>query len=178
MALISVRKALLTDLETLVEFTAQEALEAEGSVKIPETLKQGVEAALLDPKIAQYWVLCESEQVVGSVSAIKEWSDWNAGYYWWIQSMYLAPSQRGKGRMPLLINAVLDEMKSQQGLELRLYVHAENRRAISAYERFGFSASDYQIMSFDNSYIENSYIENSAIENSGLDSSKSRQKLS
>lgn len=148
MALIAVRRATLSDLETLVDFTAQEAIEAEGEVKLPETLKKGIEIALLDPSKALYWVLCENEKVVGSVSVLKEWSDWNAGFYWWIQSMYLAPCQRGKGRIKLLINAVLEEMEEQQGLELRLYVHSENERAINAYQKFGFSSSEYQIMTF------------------------------
>jgi ribosomal protein S18 acetylase RimI-like enzyme len=88
----------------------------------------------------------ESDNPVGSVSALKEWSDWNAGYYWWIQSMYLTPNQRGKGRMSMLLDAVKSEMANQNGLELRLYVHKDNRSAIKAYEKSNFTHSDYKIM--------------------------------
>jgi GNAT superfamily N-acetyltransferase len=144
---LSVRKARQEDLSYLVEFTAEEAREAEGSVKIPDTLEKGIGAALVDNTIATYWVLVDDNDIpVGSVSALKEWSDWNAGYYWWIQSMYLAPSQRGKGRMTLLLEAVKSEMKSQQGLELRLYVHKDNGVAVRAYEKANFEHSDYRIM--------------------------------
>ena len=142
-----IRKAELKDLPSLVEFTAEEAREAEGSIKIPNTLEKGIMKALKDSSIAQYWVLVdESDRPVGSVSALKEWSDWNAGYYWWIQSMYLAPSQRGQGRMSLLLQVVKAEMENQKGLELRLYVHEENQAAIKAYERANFSHSEYKIM--------------------------------
>jgi len=144
---LSVRKARIEDLSYLVEFTAEEAREAEGSVKIPDTLEKGISAALADNTIATYWVLVDENDIpVGSVSTLKEWSDWNAGYYWWIQSMYLAPSQRGKGRMALLLEAVKSEMKSQKGLELRLYVHKDNGAAVRAYEKSNFEHSDYRIM--------------------------------
>ena len=130
-----------------VNFTAEEAREAEGSIKIPETLEKGILVALRDPSIATYWVLAdENNTPVGSVSAVREWSDWNAGYYWWIQSMFLSKSQRGKGRMSLLLDAVKHEMEEQKGLELRLYVHKDNSKAVRAYQNAHFSKSDYEVM--------------------------------
>ncbi|HBN6202965.1 MULTISPECIES: GNAT family N-acetyltransferase [Vibrio harveyi group] len=145
--MMKVRKAVLDDLPYLVNFTAEEAREAEGSIKIPETLEKGILVALRDPSIATYWVLAdENNTPVGSVSAVREWSDWNAGYYWWIQSMFLSKSQRGKGRMSLLLDAVKHEMKEQKGLELRLYVHKDNSKAVRAYQNAHFSKSDYEVM--------------------------------
>ena len=80
---MQVRKAVLKDLSCLVEFTAQEALESEGSIKAPDTLQLGIRKALEDLQIAIYWLLIdESDQPIGSISALREWSDWNAGYYW------------------------------------------------------------------------------------------------
>lgn len=144
---MKVRKAVLDDLPYLINFTAEEAREAEGSIKIPETLEKGILVALRDPSIATYWVLAdENNTPVGSVSAVREWSDWNAGYYWWIQSMFLSKSQRGKGRMSLLLDAVKHEMKEQKGLELRLYVHKDNSKAVRAYQNAHFSKSDYEVM--------------------------------
>ncbi|EIJ2379441.1 GNAT family N-acetyltransferase [Vibrio alginolyticus] len=145
--MMKVRKAVLDDLPYLINFTAEEAREAEGSIKIPETLEKGILVALRDPSIATYWVLAdENNTPVGSVSAVREWSDWNAGYYWWIQSMFLSKSQRGKGRMSLLLDAVKHEMKEQKGLELRLYVHKDNSKAVRAYQNAHFSKSDYEVM--------------------------------
>ncbi|ODX37520.1 GNAT family N-acetyltransferase [Vibrio parahaemolyticus] len=149
--MMKVRKAVLDDLPYLVNFTAEEAREAEGSIKIPETLEKGILVAFRDPSIATYWVLVdENNTPVGSVSAVREWSDWNAGYYWWIQSMFLSKSLRGKGRMSLLLDAVKHEMKEQKGLELRLYVHKDNRTAVRAYQNAHFSKSDYEIMILSN----------------------------
>jgi hypothetical protein len=49
---LNVRKARIEDLSYLVEFTAEEAIEAEGTVKIPDTLEKGIGAALADNSIA------------------------------------------------------------------------------------------------------------------------------
>ena len=142
-----VREATLEDLPTLVSFTAKEAEEAEGSTKDLTRLEKGIRAALEDPTIARYWVLIdELDNPVGSISALREWSDWHAGQGWWVQSMYIVPERRGQGHMATLLNTVEQEMRTQSGLELRLYVHQENERAVRAYEKSGFQHSPYQIM--------------------------------
>ena len=144
---MKVRRAELNDLDKLVEFTAAEAREAEGDTKDLKTLADGIKAALEDRSIAMYWVLVnEDNQPVGIASALKEWSDWNAGYYWWIQSMYIKPDYRGKGHMNLLLDAIRLEMKEQAGLELRLYVNENNQAAIRAYKKANFAFSKYRIM--------------------------------
>ena len=45
-----------------------------------------------------------------------------------------------------LIKHLTKEAKSEKTLELRLYVHGDNGRAIRAYERCGFTESPYTIM--------------------------------
>ena len=142
-----IRKANIQDIDFLIHFTAEEAKEAESIEKIPSTLKEGIKAALKDNSKSIYWVIVdESNRPFGNVSALREWSDWYAGYYWWIQSMYISPEYRGKGYIQLLIDEVKKEMRKENGLELRLYVHNSNKIAIRAYEKIGFVKTDYEIM--------------------------------
>ena len=142
-----VRAASIDDLQTIVGFIAEEAREAEDRAQSLDTLERGIGAALDDPSIARYWLLVDDADVAcGCTSVVKEWSDWNAGYYWWIQSMYIVPEKRGQGLMTKLLDAVVEEMERQGGLELRLYVHQDNKRAIRAYEKAGFKPSPYEIM--------------------------------
>ena len=144
---VKVRKAVVNDINSLVNFTIEEAKEAEGLNKVPDTLRDGITAALKDSSKATYWVIVdENDRPFGNVSALKEWSDWNAGYYWWIQSMFISNSFRGKGYLKLLISAVKAELERENGLELRLYVHKDNKVAIRAYEKAGFEISDYKVM--------------------------------
>jgi len=150
---VHVRKATLDDLEILIKFTAEEAREAEGIKKVPSTLKRGIRAALEDNSKSIYWVIVDRHNIpFGNVSALREWSDWNAGYYWWIQSMYISPNFRGKGYIQFLLEAVKSEMKKEDALELRLYVHNSNKKAIRAYEKIGFKKSEYEIMIIKNHY--------------------------
>ena len=142
-----VRNAKLNDLENLVEFTIAEANEAEGIDKASDKIRRGIKAGLENPSIARYWVLeNENQEPVGSVSVVKEWSDWNCAFYWWIQSMYLLPGHRGKGLMNNLLQEVKNVAMTEDAIELRLYVHRNNKRAIKAYRKSGFSDSDYDIM--------------------------------
>lgn len=143
----SVRKAREADLDTLVSFTLAEADEAEGSQKSPELVRQGVQAGIKDPSIATYWVLEEDDSnQVGAVSVIKEWSDWHAGYYWWIQSLFIRPDYRGRNLVGLLMEAVAEQARRENALQVRLYVHRDNARAIKAYRKQGFSETPYLIM--------------------------------
>ena len=142
-----IRKAIPADLKSLVLFAVAEAKEAEGVKKDSERVREGVTTALNDDSIAMYWVLEKKDTgVIGSVSMVKEWSDWNSGYYWWIQNMYLLPAFRGKGLMERLIQALKDAARNEGALELRLYVHKNNAQAISAYQKVGFFDADYRIM--------------------------------
>jgi GNAT superfamily N-acetyltransferase len=142
----NVRRANIGDLEKLIEFTMAEAAEAEGISKNTDKVREGILTALNDETIASYWVLENAGEVIGNASIVKEWSDWNAGYYWWIQSMYLAPQYRGQGLMLLLLHTIKDSARENQALELRLYVHKDNARAINAYLKSSFKDSDYRVM--------------------------------
>jgi GNAT superfamily N-acetyltransferase len=142
-----VRRATSSDLERLISFAIAEASEAEKTARSSEPIREGVRVGLEGESIAMYWVLeKENSEVIGNVSVVKEWSNWNSGYYWWIQSMFLHPEYRGKGLMDRLIEVVKEAAKKEEAVELRLYVHNRNERAIKAYRKSGFLDSDYRIM--------------------------------
>jgi GNAT superfamily N-acetyltransferase len=142
-----VRRANVDDLDELAKFTAAEYCEAEKTAEAPESIRSGVMAALKDDSLGMYWILVkEDARAVGNVSVVKEWSDWHAGYYWWIQSMYIRPEYRGIGLIEKLLEAVKAAAKDNHAIDLRLYVHKLNDRAIKAYRKSGFCDADYQIM--------------------------------
>jgi len=141
-----VRSANLDDLPALTAFTLAEARAAEGRELDPERVLSGVRAGLADPQRARYWVLVdETGNPAGSISIVPEWSDWQAGDYWWVQSVYLAPEVRGMGLLGRLLAAVKLAAVQAGALELRLYVHRGNQTAVRAYRRAGFTATAYEI---------------------------------
>lgn len=141
------RRAAPADLDRLVEFTVAEAREAEGVEKDPGAVRRGVLAGLEDPSVATYW-LAESEagETAASTSVVREWSDWHGGHYWWIQSLYIAPGHRGRGLVEQILDELAQAAREAGAVDLRLYAHDSNRRALHVYRRCGFETAPYTIM--------------------------------
>ncbi len=145
-----IRRAHLGDLDQLVEFTLSEAIDAEGVSKDREKAREGIRTALEDESVAMYWIAqTNTNETIANISVTKEWSNWHAGYYWWIQSMYIKPEHRGRGLVGMLIQTVKESARQSKALDLRLCVHKDNARAIKAYIKSGFAYSDYRIMRMD-----------------------------
>lgn len=144
---MNIRKAVVSDLPIIIDFILAEADEAEGRHVDRGTLEAGIGKALRDDSLARYWLMDdEYGRACGCVSVVREWSDWNAGFYWWIQSLYIAPEHRGKGHLKRLIETVASEARAAECIELRLYVHRSNQAAVRAYHKVAFDTSPYMIM--------------------------------
>lgn len=142
-----IREACLNDLDVIVSFTIEEAREAEAAELDAEGVRRGVLAGLEDPAVASYWVAeRQNGQVVGSTSVVREWSNFRGAHYWWIQSLFIAPEHRGRGLVELLLEHLSEAAADGGALDLRLYAHASNERALKVYERCGFSRAPYAIM--------------------------------
>ena len=146
----AIRAAVRTDIDTLVAFTLQEASEAEGIEADPEAVRRGVRAAFDEPLPAAYWVAETPDgSVAASVSVVTEWSNFHGGYYWWVQSLFVAPAHRGRGLAERLLDHLARAAETRGALDLRLHVHNSNRRALRAYHRCGFGAAPYSVMTRD-----------------------------
>lgn len=143
----TIRVARPEDRETLVAFTVREARESQGIPADTETVRCGVGAAFLDAPRSCYWVVEDATgQPVASTSVVTEWSDFNGGDYWWVQSLYIDQGHRGGGLIDLILAHLAQAATEARALDLRLYVHRSNERAIRAYQRCGFTAAPYLIM--------------------------------
>ena len=148
-----VERAAQSDHGTLLKFTVDEAIEAEGRANDIPLISEAISAALDDPMgkalyfIARSYTMASpssaSAQPSGHVSVVKEWSDWNNTYYLWITSMYVAPFARGEGVMSALLEAVDHFAREIKAPEVRIYVHKENMRGTRAWLREGFKESPY-----------------------------------
>ena len=127
-------------------FTLAEALDAERRTLNHADVERGVAAAFAAPPRARYWVAAIRDHVVASTSIVTEWSNFRGGDYWWIQSLYVVPEQRGTGLVDALLRHLMQEAKAAGALELRLYGYDTNARALRAYERAGFRQAPYLIL--------------------------------
>lgn len=146
MSAYAIRTARPSDLEMLVQFTLNEAREAEGADLDVPRVTRGVRAAFATPPPSRYWLVERDAEVIASASIVTEWSDFYGGEYWWVQSIYIVPEHRGTGVLTNLLDHLAGEAQKAGALDLRLYVHNGNQRAIKAYRRYGFTEAPYVIM--------------------------------
>jgi len=149
MSQLRVRDATTDDTAALVEFVLAEAREAEGRALDASAVTAAVTAGLRDPALARYWLILDRDTPLGAISVVREWSDWRNTAYWWIQFAFIVPAARGQGVLAQLLDEVRRTAAAAAVPELRLYVHPANPRAIRAYERIGFAASDYRMMTLE-----------------------------
>ncbi len=140
----AIRSARIEDADTICRFLLAMASESEHRALDPATVRRGLARVLLDPARSPYRVAVRDGRIVGQLMLTREWSDWQAGWYWWIQSVYVAPEFRGEGVFQALYRHVLEEARaSGEVCGLRLYVERDNARAMRAYERLGMTLTPY-----------------------------------
>ncbi len=147
---IQVRPATLEDLTTLVEFNAAMAQETEGQTLEPEALRAGVATLLNDDGRGFYFVAEEFGRIVGQLLITTEWSDWRNAYFWWIQSVYVAPEYRRRGVYRTLHSHVTAESQSRGDVcGLRLYVERDSLVAQRVYASLGMHHTHYDLWEID-----------------------------
>lgn len=79
-----------------------------------------------------------------------EWSDWRAGVFWWLQSVYVAPEARRRGVFQALFAHIRNVARAdRQVVGLRLYVEEHNAPAIGTYRRLGMIRSGHVVFEID-----------------------------
>ena len=141
---IRIRQATPDDLLTVVSFNRAIAEETEGKTLDAQVVTEGVRTALGDPARSLYFMAECNNRVVGQTMVTFEWSDWRNGYFWWIQSVYVAPDSRRRGVFRALYKHIQDLAKGQTNVcGIRLYVYNKNERALQTYRDLGMTVTDY-----------------------------------
>ena len=139
----AVSRGEVCDIDTIVQFQADMAMESEGCVLDKEKVTKGVTAAMLDDSKGIYWVAKIDGKTIGSLMLTREWSDWNNEWYWWIQSVYVTPAYRKQGVYKAMYQKVKDAAKENNVSQIRLYVDKTNLSAQKAYQNLGMHKSHY-----------------------------------
>jgi len=142
---LTIRRAALADLESLVAGNAALALETEQLHLETGTLREGIRAILDGRAPGCYWVAEMDHCVVGQLLITYEWSDWRNRMVWWIQSVYIAPASRRHGVFRALYDHARAEAQRAGAGGLRLYVDATNAKAQAVYAALGMNGDHYRV---------------------------------
>ncbi|HVC94588.1 MAG TPA: GNAT family N-acetyltransferase [Pirellulales bacterium] len=147
---LTIRDATPADADLIAEFNRSLALESESKHLDPGVLATGVRLALERPELCRYFLAEADGRVVGQTMLTYEWSDWRAGVFWWIQSVYVVPDRRGQGVFRALFKHIETlAKKTGEVCGLRLYVERHNVPAIATYERLGMTPSGHWLYEID-----------------------------
>lgn len=143
--MILIRKATLTDAETIIDFQQKMAWETEQMHLVPEIISKGVKAVFANPSRGQYWVAEDKDKVVASLLITYEWSDWRNCNVWWFQSVYVLPGFRRIGIFRSMYNHIKNEAEKEGVAGLRLYVESNNLSAQATYASLGMKSLHYKM---------------------------------
>jgi len=147
---LTIRTARVEDAALIAEYNAALARETENLELEPSRLLAGVRSVLEDRSKGFYLVAEVDGRSAGQLMLTFEWSDWRNGMFWWIQSVFVEPELRKKGVFRALYREAMERARKDPSVcGLRLYVVAENRRALSAYESMGMQRTPYQVCETD-----------------------------
>ena len=141
----AIRPATNTDAGKIVQFNVDMALESENLRLEPEKIHQGVQKSLSEPSIGRYYLAHRGDEILGQIRVTLEWSDWNNAHYWWIQNVYVVPSERKQGIYSALHHHVKNLAEQAGACGLQLYVDAQNRAAQEVYKNLNMAQSHYLI---------------------------------
>ncbi|UZW60924.1 GNAT family N-acetyltransferase [Lysobacter enzymogenes] len=152
---LRIRDAAPADCDLIAQWMLAMAWETEHKRLDPATVHAGVGAGLADPAKARYFVAMREAQTAGhetiavpagTLMLTREWSDWRNGEWWWIQSVYVDPTQRRQGVYDALHSHVAALAQADPAvIGLRLYVERENIAAQNTYRSQGMDESGYRI---------------------------------
>ena len=143
---VTYRSATPHDAEAIVDFQLAMAKETEDVSLDRGICTRGVHAVFAHPSHGCYFVAEEDGRVVASLLITFEWSDWRDGVVWWIQSVYVLPSLRGKGIYAGLYEHVQSiAMADERVRGIRLYVDKRNTVAQNVYTRLGMNGEHYLV---------------------------------
>lgn len=136
----------MADAPVIVDFNLRLADETENLRLDPERVRPGVAALLADQAKGIYFVADVDGATVGQVMITYEWSDWRNGNIWWLQSVYVKKEFRQRGVFRELFKHIESLAHGREDVcGLRLYMHAENRRARQSYEKLGMKHTAYEV---------------------------------
>lgn len=142
---ITIRTANTEDAVRIAEHNMLMAEETEDKSLEETVILAGVRNLMNQPEYGFYLVAEIQDDIAASLLITYEWSDWNNGLYWWIQSVYVRKKYRNQGIYSQMYNHLKSLARKKGVKSIQLYVMKTNDVARKTYESLGMQLTPYQI---------------------------------
>jgi ribosomal protein S18 acetylase RimI-like enzyme len=141
-----VRIATRDDAKEIAEFNVLFAKETVDK-NVPLTLTtEGVHQVFAKFHNGFYLIAQKDHKIVGLTMITREWSDWNNGAFYCIQSIFVSDREHEKEiHDALLEKAKLLAKEHYDVCGIRLYVHKDDKATQKAYEDLGLQKTKYRV---------------------------------
>jgi ribosomal protein S18 acetylase RimI-like enzyme len=147
---VHVRRATEADADALVAANLALAVETEDRRLDAGRVAAGVRRVLRDAALGVYYVAEDGGRIVGQLLITREFSDWRNGWFWWIQSVYVSPTDRRRGVYRALHASVIAAARADGDVcGVRLYVDRANTGAQVTYQSLGMRRTEYDLYEID-----------------------------
>lgn len=144
--MITIRPAKVHDIPVIAEFQIRLAAETEDVPLDRALVSRGIQALFDDTSKGTYYLAQSGAKIVGCFLITFEWSDWRNAMIWWLQSVYVAESERKKGVFRKMHEYIIEAISSDASIAgLRLYVEKSNLRAQAVYKSLGMDGDHYTV---------------------------------
>ncbi len=154
---IKIRHAKDEDVEKIIDFQIACAKETEDRKLFLPDIERAVSLIItsmatgpLVPSTLGEYIVVENQrnEIVACCLLQNQFSDWNNGYYMWIESCYVQPDHRGKGILQkMYLFAEQLAINTGKILEIRSSVDLTNELMKKAIKKVGYNKTNYQIFS-------------------------------
>lgn len=154
---IKIRHAKDADVETIINFQIACAKETEDRDLFLPDIERAVSLIItsmltgpLGPPILGEYIVVENQKnkIIACCLLQNQFSDWNNGYYMWIESCYVSPDYRGNGILQkMYLHAEQLAINTGKILEIRSSVDLTNELMKKAIKKIGYNQTNYQIFS-------------------------------
>jgi GNAT superfamily N-acetyltransferase len=146
MATITVRDAMASDIDAIIQYNQRLATETEGKTLDPAVIAAGVRRGFASPQMCRYFIAEVDGRIAGTTMLTYELTDWRNGVIWWLQSVFIEPEHRRHGVFRAIYRHIESLARAHPDVRaLRLYVHRDNARAMKTYESLGMEKAAYEL---------------------------------
>ncbi|OJJ14448.1 GNAT family N-acetyltransferase [marine bacterium AO1-C] len=137
-----IRFASPLDMDALIQLCAEHAAYEKADYD-PYGKKEALSMRLFSPPPPLYCLVVEQhEEIIGYATYMKQFSTWDAGYYLYLDCLYLNEKSRGQGLGEQLMQRIKEEAQKLGLSEIQWQTPDFNEGAIRFYHRLGATSKN------------------------------------